>query len=257
MRLEGKVALVTGAAGDRGIGRGIARALAKEGARVVVNDVAKVDKLEQRAEELRALGVDALAVAADVTDRVAVNAMIARTVDEFGCLDILACNAGVVTWANFLDITPQSVDFMLGVNVCGTVNVVQEASRQMIAQGTGGRIVITSSVHAQMPFESMAVYGATKHALQTFTNCLAIELAAHKITVNHIGPGWVRSAINDPSPALATDDDLLETINMIPLGRPSTPRDQGRGVVYFASSDGDYVTGSYLRIDGGFAVSKY
>ena len=257
MRLKGKVALVTGAAGERSIGRGIARALADEGANVVVNDVSRLDKLEERAAELREAGVGALAIPADVRDRPAVDDMVGQTVSHFGRLDILASNAGVVTWEPYLEITPESVDWMLGVNLRGTFNVCQAAARQMVAQGRGGRIVITSSVHAQMPFPTMAVYGATKHALHTFTNCLAIELAQYGITANHIGPGWVRSAINDPSPALATDEDLVSTLKMIPLGRPAKPYELGRAVVYYASDDGDYVTGTYLRVDGGLVVSKY
>ena len=146
---------------------------------------------------------------------------------------------------------------MLGASLKGTFHVCQAAARQLIEQGQGGRIVITSSVHAQMPFESMAIYGATKHALHTFTNALAIELAQYEITVNHIGPGWVRSAINDPSPALATEADLKATLNAIPLGRPAKPYELGRAVVYYASKDGDYLTGTFLRVDGGLVVSKY
>lgn len=257
MRLRGKVALVTGAAGERSIGRGIARALAKEGANVVVNDISRLDKLQDRAAELREVGVEALAIPADVSDRQAVDEMVALTVSRFGKLDIVASNAGVVTWEPYLEITPESVDWMLGVNIRGTFNVCQSAARQMIDQGHGGRIVIISSVHAQMPFPTMAVYGATKHALGTFTNCLAIELAPYGITANHIGPGWVRSAINDPSPALATDEGLLDTLKMIPLGRPAKPYELGRAVVYYASADGDYVTGTYLRVDGGLISSKY
>jgi NAD(P)-dependent dehydrogenase (short-subunit alcohol dehydrogenase family) len=257
MRLRGKVALVTGAAGERSIGRGIARALADEGANVAVNDISRLDKLQDRAAELREVGVESLAIPADVSDRQAVDEMIALTVSRFGKLDIIVSNAGVVTWEPYLEITPESVDRMLGVNIRGTFNVCQSAARQMIDQGHGGRIVIISSVHAQMPFPSMAVYGATKHALHTFTNCLAIELAPYGITANHIGPGWVRSAINDPSPALATDEDLLATLKMIPLGRPAKPHELGRAVVYYASKDGDYVTGTYLRVDGGLITSKY
>lgn len=257
MRLRNKVALVTGAAGDRSIGRGIAQALVDEGARVVVNDVGKPDKLKARVAELEAAGGQAMAFVADVRQRDQVEAMIAETVKRFGRLDIVASNAGVVTWEPFLEITPKSIELMLGVNLKGTFHVCQAAARQLIEQGQGGRIVITSSVHAQMPFESMAIYGATKHALQTFTNALAIELAQYKITVNHIGPGWVRSAINDPSPALATADDLTATLKAIPLGRPAKPYELGRAVVYYASEDGDYLTGTFLRVDGGLVVSKY
>jgi NAD(P)-dependent dehydrogenase (short-subunit alcohol dehydrogenase family) len=257
MRLKGKVALVTGAAGDRSIGRGIARALAEEGAHVVVNDVAKLDKLEARAAELRMLGVEAMAIAADVTRRDEVERLITSAAEALGGLDILVSNAGVVRWEPFLDIQPASVDFMLDVNIKGTVNVCQLGARQMVRQGRGGRIIITSSVHAQMPFAEMAVYGATKHALQTLTNCMAIELAPHNITVNHLGPGWVRSAINDPSPHLKGEEGMRATLRAIPLGRPAKPSELGRAAVYLASADGDYVTGSYLRVDGGLVVSKF
>jgi NAD(P)-dependent dehydrogenase (short-subunit alcohol dehydrogenase family) len=251
------VALVTGAAGDRSIGRGIAQALVDEGARVVLNDVTRPEKLAARVAELESAGGEAMAFVADVSQRDQVEAMVAETVKRFGRLDIVASNAGVVTWEPFLEITPKSIELMLGVNLKGTFHVCQAAARQLIEQGQGGRIVITSSVHAQMPFESMAIYGATKHALQTFTNALAIELAQYEITVNHIGPGWVRSAINDPSPALATEDDLKATLNAIPLGRPAKPYELGRAVVYYASKDGDYLTGTFLRVDGGLVVSKY
>jgi NAD(P)-dependent dehydrogenase (short-subunit alcohol dehydrogenase family) len=251
------VALVTGAAGDRSIGRGIAQALVDEGARVVLNDVARPEKLAARVTELESAGGEAMAFVADVSQRDQVEAMIAETVKRFGRLDIVASNAGVVTWEPFLEITPKSIELMLGVNLKGTFHVCQAAARQLIEQGQGGRIVITSSVHAQMPFESMAIYGATKHALHTFTNALAIELAQYEITVNHIGPGWVRSAINDSSPALATEADLKATLNAIPLGRPAKPYELGRAVVYYASEDGDYLTGTYLRVDGGLVLSKY
>ncbi len=257
MRLNGKVALVTGAAGDRSIGRGIAQALADEGAHVVVNDVIKLDKLEERAAEIRAAGVEALAVAADVADRAAVDDMIARTVSRFGKLDIVVSNAGVATWEPYLEITPESVDLILGVNLRGAFNVCQAGAQQMVSQGGGGRIIIISSVHAQMPYATMAVYGATKHALHTLTRCMAIELAPHGITANHIGPGWVRSAINDPSPALATEKDLIDSMKAIPLGRPTKPYELGRAVVYLASDDAELVTGAYLTMDGGITSSKY
>ena len=134
MRLKDKVALVTGAAGERGIGRGIAQALADEGAHVVVNDVTKLDKLEQRAAELREAGVEALAAPADVSDRPAVDEMIAKTISHFGRLDIVVSNAAVCTWEPFLEITPESVDFILGVNLRGAMNICQAGARQMVKQ---------------------------------------------------------------------------------------------------------------------------
>ena len=257
MKLRGKVALITGAAGDRSIGRGIALALAAEGANVVVNDVAKADKLADRVTEMEWMGVEAMAVVADLTNEQQVDEMVAKVVQRFGHLDIVCPNAGVVTWEPFLDITPRSVEMMLGVNLKGTYDICHAAANQMIRQRTGGRIVVTTSVHAEMPFADMAIYGATKHALQTFVKSLAVELAPHNITVNQIQPGWVRSAINDASPGVGNVQGMRETLKMIPLGRPAKAYELGRAVVYFASDDASYVTGTFLRVDGGLILSKY
>lgn len=257
VQLKGRVALITGAAGERSIGRGIAMALAAEGANIVVNDVAKSEALDARVHELEWMGVEAIAITADITKRDQVDAMIAEAVTRFGHLDIVCSNAGVVTWEPYLGVTSRSVEFMFGVNIKGAFNVCQAAARQMIAQGNGGRIVVTTSVHANMPFEEMAIYGCTKHALQTFVKTMAIELAAHNITVNQIQPGWVRSAINDPSPGVGQVEGMVETLKQIPLGRPAKAYELGRSVVYFASEDASYVTGSFVRVDGGLILSKY
>jgi 3-oxoacyl-[acyl-carrier protein] reductase len=110
----------------------------------------------------------------------------------------------------------------------------------------------------RMCFPSMAVYGATKQGVRALAETMAIELGRHGITVNHIGPGWVKSQLNDRSPGLRTKEDEEATLDMIPIRRPAEPIEQGRAVVYLCSSpDGDYVTGEYLQVDGGFVVGKY
>ncbi len=256
MRLTGKVALVTGAAESRSIGWGIARALADEGADVVVNDVALLDELDKRAAELRAQGRRALAIPADVTRADQVNAMIERTVAELGRLDIVASNAGTVRWEPFLDIAPASLRAILNVNIKGNVNVCKAAAQQMIRQGQGGRIIITSSVQSDVNFPITPVYGGTKRAMHIFVGCLALELAPYNITVNHIGPGWVQSALNDPAPDQQTPEDIENQKRGVPLHRAGTPYEMGRAVVYLASQDGDYITGEYVRIDGGLALGK-
>jgi NAD(P)-dependent dehydrogenase (short-subunit alcohol dehydrogenase family) len=257
MRLQGKVALVTGAADERSIGWGIAQALADEGAHVVVNDVSKPDELEQRVHELRAKGRCALAVVADVANPEQVNSMVGQTVSTLGRLDIVASNAGIIRWEHFLDITPANLRAIVNVNLKGNVNVCQAAARQMMRQGEGGRIVITSSVQADMQFPLAPVYGATKHAMHIFVGCLALELAPHNITVNHIGPGWVQTALNDPAPGQQTPEEIEQNRLSVPLKRPGLSSEMGRAVVYFATSDGDYVTGNFLRVDGGLGISKY
>jgi NAD(P)-dependent dehydrogenase (short-subunit alcohol dehydrogenase family) len=252
-RLDGKVALVTGAAHERGIGRGIVRELAAEGARVAVNDAAYQEMGEELARE-----VGGRFFQADVSDRALVDELVQRVEAELGPLDIVASNAGVADWQPFVEITEASFDRIVGVNLTGAFNVGQAAGRAMVARGCGGRIVFTSSVHVQMPFPTMAVYGATKQGVRALSEAMAIELAPYGITVNHIGPGWVLSALNDPSPVLQDEQELRASLAQIPLGgRPADPREMGRAVVYFASSDGDYVTGEYLRVDGGFVVGKF
>lgn len=257
MRLQGKVALVTGAADDRSIGWGIARALADEGADVVVNDVTDADKLRQRVQDLRDIGRQGHAIIADVSHRAAVDAMIKETVETFGRLDIVASNAGIIRWESVLDITPKNLRAIVDVNIKGNVNVCQSAAHHMIEQGTGGHIVITSSVQADMHFPTTPVYGGTKFAMHTFVGTLALELAQHHITVNHVGPGWVRSALNDPAPDQQTSQGIAENQQAVPLKRDGLPYEIGRGVVYFVTPDGAYTTGAFLRIDGGLGISKY
>ena len=248
---------MTGAARERGIGRGIAECLAEEGCDVAVNDVAAQDEAAELVDALRGLGRRALFVQADVTDREAVDAMMDRVEADLGPLDIVCSNAGIADWRPLLDVTEESFDRVVSVNLGGAFNVCQSAARAMLVSGRSGRIVVTSSVHVQMPFAEMSVYGATKAGLKGMVETMAIELGPNGITVNHIGPGWVRSYINDASPALQTDEDVRTTLTLIPAGRPAEPREMGRAVVYLCSGDGDYVTGEFLRIDGGFVVGKY
>jgi glucose 1-dehydrogenase len=257
MRLEGKVALVTGAAHERGIGRGIALALAQEGCDVVVNDVGFEEMGEELVEEIRHLGRKAVFIRADVSDRGQVDAMIERVESELGPPDIACSNAGVADWQRFFEITEESFDRIVSVNLTGAFNVGQAAARAMVASGTPGRIVFTSSVHAQMGFPEMAVYGSTKQGVRALCESMAIELAQYGITVNHIGPGWVKSQLNDSSPGLQTEEDEAATLRLIPIPRASEAIEQGRAVVYLCSEDADYVTGAFLRVDGGFVVGKY
>lgn len=248
---------MTGAARERGIGRGIAECLAEEGADVAVNDVGAEDQAAQLVEQLRRMGRRATFVRADVSDRAAVDAMVAQVESELGPLDLVCSNAGIADWRALLDVDEESFDRLVAVNLTGAFNVCQAAARAMLGARRPGRIVVTSSVHVQMPFPEMSVYGATKAGLKGMVETMAIELAPRGITVNHIGPGWVRSFINDASPALQTEEDVQTTLTLIPAGRPADPREMGRAAVYLCSADADYVTGEFLRVDGGFVVGKY
>lgn len=257
MKLQGKVALVTGAADDRSIGWGIALVLAQEAATVAVNDISQPEKLEQRVQDLANLGREGLAVQADVTDPQAVDEMVQQIVDRFGQIDIVCSNAGIIRWENFLDITPQNLRAIVNVNIKGNANVCRSVAKQMIKQGNGGRIIITSSVQSDMHFPVTPVYGGTKYAMHSFVGSLALELAPYNITVNHIGPGWIRTLLNDLAPDQQSQDGIETNRKNVPLKRDGLPIELGRAVVYFASSDGDYTTGAFLKVDGGLGISKY
>ena len=257
MQLAGKVALVTGASHERGIGRGIALALAEAGADVACSDIGFEEQGRQLVELVEASERRAAFFRADVADRSDVDKLIAEVEATLGPLDIVCSNAGTADWEAFHEITDASLDRIVGANLTGAFNVGQAGARAMIRNGNGGRIVFTSSVHVQMGFPSMAVYGATKQGVRALAEHMAIELAPEGILVNHIGPGWVKSQLNDRSPGLQTEADEAATIELIPIPRPSEAIDQGHAVVYLCSEEADYVTGEFLRVDGGFVVGKY
>ena len=257
MELQGKVALVTGAADHRSIGWGIARSLAKAGADVVVTDYHRKDDLDARVQDIRALERRGLSLIADVTQYDQVNSMIDRAVLEMGRLDIVASNAGIIRWEHFLDITPANLRAVVDVNIKGNAYVCRAAARHMIAQGEGGRIIVTASVQSDMQFPISPVYGGTKKALHNFVGVLALELAQHNITVNHIGPGWVQSALNDASPELQTPEDLAAQREAVPLKRDGSIAEMGQAVAYLASERSAYTTGAFIRVDGGLGIGKY
>jgi NAD(P)-dependent dehydrogenase (short-subunit alcohol dehydrogenase family) len=256
--LEGRVAVVTGAARDRSIGGGIARVLAQHGADVVVNDLAVDDEGERRVHEIEAIGRRAALIAADVTDAAAMDDLMAQTVERMGRVDIVVANAGLCDWETVADMSAGLWERLVGVNLHGVFNTCRAAAAQMRAQGEGGRIIATSSVHAQMPFVEMGVYGGTKQAVGHLVGVMAREWARDRITVNHIGPGWVASAINDASPDFATPEAQRRVRQLIPLGhRAGEPEEMGEAVAYLAGDAAAYTTGAYLRVDGGFTIGAY
>ena len=255
--LDGKVALVTGAARRRGIGRGIAEVLAQRGCAVAVNDVAAADEGEELVQALRAGGARAGFYEADVADRDAVERMLDAIEGDLGPVDFACSNAGVARWEQVAELSDETFDAVVGVNLTGAFNVGQSAARRMAARGAAGRIVFTSSVHVQMGFDAMAMYGATKQALRALSDTMAIELAPQGITVNHLGPGWVKSWLNDASPSLATEEGERATMAMVPARRAGEPWEMGAAVAFLCSDDAAYVTGEFLRVDGGLVVGKY
>jgi glucose 1-dehydrogenase len=256
--LGGKVAIVTGAARDRGIGRGIALVLAERGADVVVNDVGHDDEAARRVAEIEERGRRSAFVKADVSRAGEVERLIAEVVGRFGSLDVYVSNAGVQTWQELAETTPDAWRHITGVNLHGCFFGCRAATEQMRRQGRGGRIVVVSSVHYVMPFPTMGVYSATKQAVGLLVGVMAREWARDGITVNHVGPGWVDTDINNESPGLRTPEARRATLASIPLHhRPADPREIGEAVAWLASEAAAYVTGAYLRVDAGLVLGKY
>lgn len=255
-RLEGKVALITGAA--RGIGAGIARCMAAEGARIVINDVGNLADAEETAAEVRALGSEALVWQADVADRAAVAALVAGAAQHFGRLDIAVANAALSRRAPFLDIAWEDVQRTLEVAQFGVFHTCQFAARQMIQQpapaaGARGKIIFIGSVHQELPVPGSSAYNMAKVAINHLARTVAAELAGQHINVNVINPGW----IDTPGERQYTTEAAIQAGGArIPWGRIGTPDDIGKAAVFLASDDADYITGATLRVDGGFVLNR-
>ncbi len=254
--LEGKVALVTGAARDRGIGRGIALALAERGADIAIADLTHEDEAARRVSEIEALGRRAVFVRTDVSRPDENERLVGEVVRELGRLDVFAANAGVARWHALHEVTRADWDFVMGVNLHGVLYGCLAAAAQMRRQGEGGAIVVTSSVHAVATGPPLGLYGAAKHAVAYLVGVLAREWGEDGISVNHVGPGWVDTNINDISPDFDTEESRDRVRAAIPYGhRPATQREIGDAVAYLATST--YTTGAYIRVDGGLVIGKY
>jgi len=247
MKLQDKVAIVTGAA--TGIGQAIALRFAQEGAKVVVDYVGNPDTANKVSDQIKALGAQSIAVAADVSKPDQVAALIDTTVKQFGKLDIVVNNAGIETKAPFVDYPIADLQKILAVNLVGPFIVSQTAARQMIKQGNGGRIINISSIHEDLPMPTNAAYCASKGGLRMLTRTICVELAKDKITVNNIGPGAVYTPIDADIQANPTLEKAL--MDEIPLSRWGKPEEIAGLAAYLASDEASYITGSTFFIDGG------
>jgi glucose 1-dehydrogenase len=247
MRLQGKTAIVTGA--GTGIGQAIALAFAKEGASVVVDYVGDASVAEETLSKINAMGGKSLGVAADVSNPDQVNGLIQQTLAAFGKLDIFVNNAGIEKKFAFVDYPLEEWQKIVAVNLTGAFLCSQAAARQMIAQGSGGRIINISSIHEDLAFPLNAPYSATKGGIRMLMRTIAVELAPHQITVNNIGPGAIFTPIDkDVEIDAKLNDQILAEI---PLGRWGKPEEVAQLAVYLASDDAAYITGSTHFIDGG------
>jgi glucose 1-dehydrogenase len=247
MRLQGKVALVTGS--GQGIGRGIAVRLAEEGATVVVEDLREDADSRQTLELVRAAGADGCVLAGDMGRVEDARRVVDASLERFGTLDILVNNAGISRFAPFLEATEADYDAVLNVNLKGPYFASQAFARHLRDQPKPGRIINISSVHEDLPFPNYTSYAMSKGGMQMLMRNLAIELAPLGVTVNNIAPGAIRTPIN----AEVTDDPELmrELVANIPLGRMGTPFDVAAAAAFLASDDAAYITGTTLVVDGG------
>jgi glucose 1-dehydrogenase len=252
MKLEGKVALVTGS--SQGIGQAIAIRLAKEGASIVINYRSHPEGAEETLSKAKAAGgkcqmVDGLTIQADTGIVTDVQRMIADSVAHFGKLDILVNNAGIEKNADFWNVTEADYDAVMNVNLKGVFFATQAFVKHHIETKQPGKVINISSVHEELPFPHFTAYCASKGGLKMLTRNLAVELAPHGITINNVAPGAIETPIN--TKLLNDPEKLGALLKNIPLGRLGQPGDVASIVAFLASSESDYVTGTTFFVDGG------
>jgi meso-butanediol dehydrogenase/(S,S)-butanediol dehydrogenase/diacetyl reductase len=270
-RLRGKVALVTGAGRRGGLGEAICARLAQEGASVVVSDVAgprgalPADRIGNRTEldavvaTLRDSGARAVACELDVRDEAQAESAVALAVREFGGLDILVNNAGIgFMMEPLVDMPLERWNTVIGVNLTGAFLCTQQAARQMIQQGRGGRIINIASVAAKSGSLHLAAYSSSKHGMIGLTRSAALELGAHRITVNAICPnhvttqlGAVQNAYRATQRGQTVEAYLAEMRGRIPLGRVGLAEDTAKACAFLCSDEAQYVTGEAMNVSGG------
>lgn len=243
--LKDKVAIVTGA--KQGIGFGIALALAKEGAQVVISDLDQA-LCDKAVGDIEAMGGKAIALTCDVSNKKDVDDLIAKTVSQLGGLDILVNNAGIFPFVPFAEMKESDWDKVMNINLKGVFFTTQSALKVM---KDGSKIVNISSIASIVGFEGLSHYCATKGALNAFVRALALEVAPRKINVNNVAPG----AINTPGATGALDDRTRNNmVASIPWKRWGLPADIANAVVFLASEKADYITGQTIVVDGGWTV---
>lgn len=256
--LSGKGAVVTG--GAMGIGQGIAFRLAEAGAGVMVADI-NLKVATQTAKEIKVRGGKARAIRADVRSAADAEKVAQATVDAFGSLDILVNNAGIFPSSRFLDISEESWDKVLDVNLKGAFLYSQAAARAMIKAGHGGKIINMASVEALKTMGGQAPYGASKSGVVMLTKSMALELAANKILVNAVAPGGIQTPGTDAVRSNMSQDlgmtkeGMMQAfLQRMPLGHMGEPDDVAKVVLFLASRAADYMTGALILVDGGYLL---
>jgi meso-butanediol dehydrogenase/(S,S)-butanediol dehydrogenase/diacetyl reductase len=255
-RVQDRVVIVTGGAG--GIGAAACEAIGAEGAQVVVADL-DAGAARAVAEKIVADGGTATSIGVDVTDRAQVQAMIRKAVDSYGELNVIFNNAGMNRPRNFMDVDQENFEEIIRVNTWGVIVCTQEAAKQMIAQGNGGKIVNTGSIASRQGFWDFVPYCCAKFGTLAITQATARGLIEHGITVNAFAPGvvdtpmWV--GLNEDIRAIHEQPDEADPMREFAtgtlIGRPAAPSELAPFLVYLASSESDYMTGQMYMVDGG------
>ncbi len=247
MRLKDKVALVTGA--GRGIGREIAFTLAKEGARVAVNDINR-EMAEKTAEDIGKEGYDAIGIKADITDLDEVQKMVDEIREKFGAVDILVNNAGYWTIKQFKDTTPEDWNKDIGICFIGTMNCCKAVLEDMMARKYG-RIINIASDAGRVGEPFLSVYSGAKAAVIGFAKALAKEVARYNITVNNVAAGVTKTPGVEGFVSMIGEDKLVKAY---PMRRLADPKDIANAVLFFALDESGYITGQTLSVSGGYTT---
>ncbi len=259
-RFAGKTIVVTGSGKEKGLGQGILRRFADEGANCIVSDL-KIDaEAEGVAEDLRARGVKVATIACDVSDAVQCQALVDQAVSALGSVDVFVNNAGIgFMMKPMLEVDPQDWATVIAVNLSGAFYCTQAAARAMIRAGKGGRIINIASQAAKTGFPHLPAYVSSKHGMVGLTRATAVELGAHGITVNAVCPNHVTTGLGAQQNEYFSKLLGFETVeaylkNMAaknPMGRPGLPSDTAAACAWLASDDAFYVTGEALNVSGG------
>jgi glucose 1-dehydrogenase len=255
--LQGQKAIVTGA--NSGIGRAVAIALGSAGADVIVNYRDGEDAAMEVVRTISRSGSRALAHRADVSREVEVKELFQRAREHFGTVDILVNNAGLQRDAAFEDMSLDQWNTVIGVNLTGQFLCAREAVREFKRRGVvesiskaAGKIICISSVHELIPWAGHVNYAASKGGVMLMMKSLAQEVAPHKIRVNSISPGAIRTPIN--TAAWSTPDAYAALMRLVPYKRIGQPEDVGKAAIFLASDDSDYITGTSMYVDGGMTL---
>ena len=251
MDLTGKVAIVTG--GNSGIGAAIVLGLAEAGAKVVIDYVAHPEATDALEKQIAALGDQSIGVDADISTVAGVQSLVDAAVQAFGKLDIMVNNAGMETRTSVLETTEEQYDLVMAVNLKSAFFGTQLAARQMIAQGTGGVVVNTSSVHEDWPMPGNTPYCLTKGGMRMLARTAGVELAPQGVRVLNVAPGAVATPINTVEMDRAT---LTKLDEYIPLGRMAKPEEIASVVVFAASDTASYLTATTIFADGGIMMQS-